>query len=373
MTRRPLAELLPAVAECLGVPGFGHRGDWLADALDGVRQVVVLLVDGLGDEQLRAHPELCGFLSEQLVDLGGLAAPFPSSTCVSLTSLGTGLTPGEHGIVGTSFRLDDGTTLAPLSWGEVPNPIATQPEPTVLERADAAGVIVTSGAPPAYRTSGLTRAALRGGSYRGTSSIADRMEVVRDALLQGVHEDRPSLTYVYWPDLDKVGHVHGTDSGHYRSALRRVDALVGVLAGALVGGQSCLLVTADHGMLDVADDRRVDLEADPTLRAGVVTILGEPRVRHVYCAPGRAEQVAGTWQRSLGSRARVLLRDEAAELLGPVPEWHVDRIGDVVAVARGSWALVSDRVDSRVSALRGQHGGLSADEVNVPLRLVRGA
>ena len=106
-----------------------------------------------------------------MLEIGPLAAPFPSTTCVSLTSLGTGLPPGMHGIVGTSFRLDDGSVLAPLSWGGDPNPIATQPEPTVLERAASAGVLVTSAAPAAHRTSGLTRAALRGGEYPGADTL----------------------------------------------------------------------------------------------------------------------------------------------------------------------------------------------------------
>lgn len=374
MSPRPLADLLAAAVHVLGVPGQVERGTWLAERLraHGVApaHLIVLLVDGLGALQLRDFADRAPRLAA-LPELGPLAAPFPSSTAVSLTSLGTGLRPGMHGIVGSSFRLDDGSVLAPLSWAEEPNPIATQPEPTFLERAASAGVHVVSAAPLQHRSSGLTRAALRGGEYPGADSMAERVGVTRAAIERARALGVPSLVYVYWPDLDKAGHVHGVASGAYGAELSRVDELVGrlsVLAGPDVG----LLVTADHGIVDVPDDRRIDLEARPALRVGVQTVLGEPRVRHVYTDPGRADQVRSAWAAELGDRADVRGRGEVADLLGPVDDWYADRIGDVVAIARDDWALVSDRVDRLVSGLRGQHGGLTDAEVLVPLRLAGG-
>jgi hypothetical protein len=277
-----------------------------------------------------------------------------------------------HGIVGTSFRLEDGTTLAPLSWGADPNPIATQPEPTVLERAAGAGVLVTSAAPAAHRTSGLTRAALRGGEYPGADTLAARRAVAAAAIGRARSEQRTSLTYVYWPDLDKAAHVHGVQSPAYRAALARVDLLVGGLLD-LVADDVVLLVTADHGIIDVPPERRIDLEARPSLRRDVVTILGEPRVRHVYTRAGCTEEVRQTWADELGDRAEVRTRDSMADLLGPVEDWYAERIGDVVAIARSNWALTSDRVDRIVSGLLGQHGGLTDAEVLVPLRAAGGS
>lgn len=371
MTPRPLADLLPGVAHVLGVPGQAAQGSWLAGTVAGAaRHVIVLLVDGLGARQLEAHAELAPALAA-MAELGPLAAPFPSSTAISLTSLGTGLPPGMHGIVGTSFLLEDDTVLAPLSWGEDPNPIATQPEPTLLERAEAAGVLVVSAAPLAHRSSGLTRAALRGGQYPGAETAGQRVAVAGATIARARGEGRPSLTYVYWPALDKAGHVHGVDSGAYRAELVRVDALVGQLA-SLTGPDAALLVTADHGLVDVPDERRFDLESRAVLRVGVRTILGEPRARHIYTEPGRAEQVAATWAAELGDRARVLLREQVGALLGPVDDWHAERIGDVVAIAEADWALVSARIDRLVSGLRGQHGALTEAEVLVPLRVAIG-
>ena len=374
MTPRPLAELLPAVAHLLGVPGLPAGGNGLVGplgaALGAPRHVIVLLVDGLGSLQLGEHASVAPQLAA-MSEIGPLAAPFPSTTCVSLTSLGTGLPPGMHGIVGTTFRLDDGSVLAPLSWGADPNPIATQPESTVLERAASAGVLVTSAAPAAHRSSGLTRAALRGGEYPGADTLPARLAVAAAAIRRARAEDRASFTYVYWPDLDKAGHIHGVSSPAYRAALARVDSLVAGLLD-LAADDVGLLVTADHGMLDTPDDRRIDLETRPALRQDVVTILGEPRVRHVYTAAGRSESVRRAWADELGDRAEVRTRQEVGVLLGPVDDWYADRIGDVVAIARENWALTSDRIDRIVSGLRGQHGGLTDAEVLIPLRVAGG-
>ena len=373
MIRRPLADLLPAAADLLGVPSYAHAGDWLADPLHGARHVVVALIDGLGDRQLNGHAQLAEALTSQFVDLGGLAAPFPSTTPVSLTCLGTGLPPGQHGIVSIRFRLDDGSTLTPLGWTTDPNPIATQPEPTVFEQAQSAGVLVTSVGPAQFESSGLTRAGLRGGRYVGVDTIPQRAAAVAATIAEARRIGCPSLTYVYWPDLDKAGHVFGVDSSQWRTELARVDALVARLAAALDGPDAALLVTADHGMLDVADASRLALEAAPRLRSGVSAIMGEPRERQIYCEPGQAAAVAATWAQVLGDRAQVRRREEVAELLGPVDEWYVDRLGDVVAIANDAWSLYSERVDWLVSSLRGQHGGVTPDEVEIPLRLHRGS
>jgi hypothetical protein len=367
MRSRQLDGLLPAVCNLLAVPGFAASA--CSDLPAGADHVVLLLVDGLGELQLAGHREVAPRMWG-MRDLGPLRTPFPSTTAVSLTSLGTGLPPGKHGIVGTSFRLEDGTALAPLKWADSPNPIATQPEPTLFERAARAGVSVVSVAPEAYRSSGLTRAALRGGEFVGVSTAAQRVDVVVQALAQARSSASRSLTYVYWPDLDRAGHANGVASSQYRRALQEADALAGALA-ALCRPDVALLITSDHGLVDVPDSRRFDLEAHPALRGGVEVILGEPRARHVYVKRGMVEQVLTTWRSVLGPVADILPRRAAAELLGGLEDWFEDRVGDVVAIARDDWALVSDRVDRQVSALRGQHGGLTDAEVLVPLRLGR--
>ena len=359
-----LAEVMPSAAAALGMPG-------VADSL-GLREhlaephgVTVLLVDGLGWGALEAHAEIAPSLAS--LAGGPLHATFPTTTPTSLASLGTGMAPGEHGIVGAAFFLpDSGHVLHPLTWRDEPHPLAVQPEPTLLERAERHGLAVSSVSPRPYEHSGLTRAALRGGDYRGADSFGERVAEVAAAA-----QKRPSLTYAYWADLDRTGHVHGVRSEAWREELRNVDHLVGRILDVLPEDH-LLVVTADHGMIDC--EKRINIDADPRFRHGTRFIAGEPRMRHVYARTGAANDVADAWRAALGDAAWVLTRDEAtaAGLFGEVIGDHDERIGDVLALARDDVALVSDQVDRAVSSLLGQHGSLTEEDLMIPLLAARG-
>ena len=134
-----------------------------------------------------------------------------------------------------------------------------------------------------------------------------------------------------------------------------------------------MLVTADHGMVNCPPSSRIAIESHPDLVADVLTIAGEPRVRHVYARPMHVADVAIRWATRLGDRVRVFTRDEilAEGLYGPTDDLLAVRIGDVVAVAQGSTSLTSRR-DTRVSSLIGQHGALTAAEWEIPAVMFRG-
>ena len=355
-----LADVAASAAAAVGVGGF-------TDVL-GVgecRHAVVCLVDGLGWLSLQEHREIAPSLAA--IPGGPIASVFPTTTPVGLGSFGTGLPPGMHGLVGAAFEYPEtGELLSPLQWGSHPTPVAVQPEPTVFERAAAAGIRVTTTSPGAYRESGLTRAVLRGADYAPAEGLDDRLAAVEAVEAAVAGGGQRALTYVYWPELDRVGHESGVGSEAWIAALRRVDLLVERLTAAL-GAGSTLVLTADHGMVDCPVDVRIDLDADSRLARGVRRLAGEPRARHVYVQPGAAIDVAATWREVLGDRAQVMTRAEliAAGHLGEVDPALEERIGDVVAIPHGSWMLASS-VDPTVSRLLGQHGGLTDDEVLIP-------
>ena len=363
--RASLADLMPSVLASLGVAG---EPDVLG--LPGTGRAVVLLVDGLGAELLRRHAELAPFLAS----LAGrpLTAGFPATTVTSLSSFATGLPPGQHALTGyTSYVEEVEATVGWLTWtggGDLRErlvPERVQPRATVFERAQAAGVEVTVAAPAMFAGSGLTRALLRGGSYRGTYTPGD---VVGEAVA-GSRRGTRSLVYCYTPDLDTTGHLRGVDSDAWRSQLRLVDRFVEELAGRLPPG-TALHVTADHGMVDVTDEAKVDLDSSPSLREGVRALAGEPRARHVHAVPGAAAEVLARWQAELGERMWVGSREDVvrAGLLGPTVEAAARaRIGDVVAIATSDVALVQREKEAGFSALVGHHGALTPDELLVPL------
>jgi hypothetical protein len=373
--RDTLADVLPGIATALGV---GIERDGLpADPLDltgvlaGARRVAVLLVDGLGTDLLRAHTALAPALAALPQPVGGVTAPCPSTTPVSLATLGTGLPPGAHGVLGfvTAVPGED-RLLNHTQWTDDPDPRAWQSRRTVFEQAAAAGIAVTAAGPYAYARSGLTDAAYRGARYRGAVSPGD----LTAAMLAALDEEQRTLVYGYIPELDLTGHVRGIDSAAWRAQLAHVDRTVEQLVTGLPD-DAVLLVTADHGMLDVPAETRLDVDDEPALDEGVRLLAGEPRARYVHAVEGAADDVLDRWRAILGDRAWVAGRDEALAtgVFGPVDTALAARIGDVVALARGSWAFPASRREPGPARLRAYHGSLTATELAVPLLCARGA
>jgi hypothetical protein len=325
----------------------------------------LLIVDGLGWELLRAHQAAAPFLSELAFNSRPLTVGFPATTVTSLASLGTGLPPGEHGMLGYKVVIP-GTRrlLNGLHWPSDVDPLSWQAKPTVYTRAEEAGVTAVHVAARDLEATGLSRAALRGPVYRA----ADSLGALAAETLYAVGESARTVVTAYDPHLDLVGHQYGTASDAWSFQLAHVDRLAEHIAGSLPP-DTMLYVTADHGMVDIGADDRIDVDSIPELREGVAALGGDPRARYVYAEPGAAGDVLLRWQRILGDRAWVVPRDEAIKdgWFGTLDPAMTERIGDVVAAATGSTAIVATREEPRESAFIGMHGSLTQAEQLVPL------
>lgn len=370
---RVLADVLPSLLGAMAVPGFD-------DALDlpPCRSAAALLVDGLGWSLLREHAEDAPLLAE-LATREPITVGFPTTTATSITSLGTGRPAGEHGIVGYTFAEPSGGLLHPLGWmrhgggrrsllADWP-PEEAQPEPTVPQRAAEAGVSVSTVLPAEFDGTGLTRAGLRGGRFRGVRALGD----LASEMLAAVREPAPALCYGYHGQLDMLGHLHGPGSQPWRMQLAQIDRLVRTLVEGLPDS-ALLAVVADHGMVRMDPGDALDFDRDPELRDGVRLLGGDVRARHVYVESGAEADVRAAWQEKLGSRGVVVPGARAIEdgWFGPVVRDPVrGRIGDLLAVSRDSGVLRSE-VEPGESSLLGHHGSLTAAEQYVPLLLASG-
>lgn len=365
-----LADVIPSVFSAMGIAGFESRLPLRGD----VGGACVLLIDGLGAELLDEY-------ADDAPVMAGLRGPtlqvgFPATTVAGLAALGTGCRSGEHGMVGYTFRLPDVGVVNSLRWRMHPwgddlrdaaPPEQVQPMPTTFERATAAGAAVSVISGAEFTGSGMTRAALRGGRYIGVHAMGDLSAQVREAVAAG------GFCYAYHSEVDMMGHLYGPGSPAWRIQLRLVDRLVESIVEALPPG-GLLAVVADHGMVSVGTDD-VDIDREEALTEGVADIAGEPRARHIYVAPGADDDVLAAWQETLAERAWVVSRDEAiaAGWFGRrVSESTRRRIGDVVAAARGSTALLRRAAEPLESSLIGHHGSLTTAEQDVPLLLAYG-
>ncbi|MGW4821905.1 alkaline phosphatase family protein [Streptomyces sp. NPDC004227] len=368
-----LADLLPTLAAGMGVPRMTAAIGELAPA----DRACVFLIDGLGWEQLKAHPAEAPYLTSLLGSSRGgtgrpITAGYPATTATSLASVGTGLPPGAHGLPGYTVRNPaTGALMNQLRWQPYSDPRAWQPHPTVFQLAQQAGVHAAQVSSPAFQNTPLTKVALSGGTFVGRLTGEERMDVAAEQLAAA---DR-ALVYTYYSELDGAGHRYGVDSDTWRGQLMHVDRLVQRLAEQLPP-HSALYVTADHGMVDVPFDEqhRIDFDEDWELRAGVALLGGEGRARHVYAVQGAEDDVLTCWREVLGEQFWVASREEAlaAGWFGPrVDDRVYARIGDVVAAARDDVLLIASEQEPKESLMVGNHGSMTPAEQLVPLLEVR--
>ncbi|GAA3548371.1 alkaline phosphatase family protein [Aeromicrobium flavum] len=355
--RAGIHEIMTSVGGALGATGFT---DVLG--LPEAKRYVVMVIDGLGLDLLREHADIAPFLSS-LVNIDGVLAGIPSTTSVSLTSLGTGLRPGRHGMAGYTCRIP-GTSrfLNTLQWDDRIDPLEWQPHPTVLQQLANERLAVTVVNDDRFETSGLTRVSQRGVPFVGVRRPWDRLAAVVEAVERADH----ALVYAYESAVDHTGHGHGVDSEEWRKALAEVDRDVADLRAALPS-DVVLLLTADHGMVDVPMDDRFDLVDHPDLRDDVVLVAGEARFRHVHTRSGAEETVAARWRDALGDRAEVRLRDDAEEWFGPIDPSVRGRFGDVVVAALDDFAVFASDAFSIELLLRGFHGSITGRERRIPV------
>jgi hypothetical protein len=348
-----LASLVPAL---LG----GRDAPWLPATVTGARSVVLLVLDGLGWDQITAR----GARLPAIAALEGSAitSVVPSTTAAALTSITTGVAPSQHGLIGYRVRVD-GTVLNALTWHTDGRPA---PDPRSVQRiAPFRGRDVPVVTKHEFRKTGFTDAHLRGTRLVGWRAVSSLVERCRRLVAAG-----EPFVYAYYPGVDEVAHAYGLEDGFFDAEVSFVDRLVGDLVSALPA-HATVLVTADHGQIDLSPESWLDLGAIGEL---VDVASGDGRFRYLHARRGAADELLTGARELHGANAWVRSRDELLESgwLGPEPPTVVRRrLGDVVLAAREPVAFIDPALPGEAS-LRSAHGSLTAAEMLVPLLGARG-
>lgn len=363
--RFSLADVVPS-----SILAIGHQPNVLS--LPPVDRAVVLLVDGLGVSALAARAGHARTLAPMLAASGTIGTRFPSTTASALATLTTGETPGIHGLVGYSVldAANERVVNQLSGWDARLDPATWQRVPTLFETARDAGLPSFAIGTERYRSSGFTRAVLRGAEYRAGASIADRFDEARRVL----DEIDRGLVYLYVPELDQAAHAAGWQSELWTNALEELDRSVREFAPTL-GRAEGMLLTSDHGILDIPERSHVLFDAESRLIDGIRFVAGEPRALQLHFEPDATPElraaVLGAWRELEGHRSWIVSRSEAIEsgwFGHTVDEAVVPRIGDIIVAARKSVAYYDSRSLSNTGrGMIGQHGSWSADELTIPL------
>jgi Type I phosphodiesterase / nucleotide pyrophosphatase len=343
-----------------------------AEELSEARNVVLLIIDGLGDNYLMRRGA-GGELARRR--RASLTSVFPSTTASAITTSYTGRTPLEHGLTGWfTYFGEAGCVAAALpfrSRGDM-QPLARRgvtPQQiyrssTVFESVPARSIVVTC---KEIIDSEYNACHCRGAQRVAYETLDELVARIEEAVKSG--DDR-KFVYAYWPVYDMVSHRYGSESAEAFEQFSRIDAAFGMLLERLNGTDSVVVATADHGFIDVAPEESFELPQSlaPLLR---LPLCGERRVAycHVHDAPLFMRK-AKDW---LGERADVVESESLASdgWLGPGTRHPrlAERIGDVALVMRGRYT-VKDWTPGESRHLHiGNHGGTSDDEMLIPLIL----
>jgi hypothetical protein len=327
---------------------------------------LLFLIDGFGFDTLSQYADVMPTMS-RMFNHGLVQTSFPSTTATSLATLTTGELPGVHGMLGYTVQVprSGGRLLNALKWDERVDPENWQPVETLFQRAAKVGISVTHVAAKRYENSGFTRAVFRGAEYKGANVVADLVSETKQAL-----QKTPSFVYLYVNDLDNAGHSDGVGSDKWIAALSAIDQMVSQLMKEVPKGTR-IWVTSDHGMINVQE--KIIIGKDNPLLTGVSVIAGEPRARHLYLENDSVQarsDAASLWQQYLQEKALVLTREQAisSDLFGAqLSADAVDRMGEVIAIARGGLVLLDPERADKEGAMVGHHGSDSEIESQVGL------
>ena len=330
---------------------------WMPDMIAAADQVVLLVLDGLGWDQLESHREFAPNLST--MSGGRITTVAPTTTATALSSIATGLTPGEHGLIGYRMVLG-GEVMNVLRWAVDGENRRRSNLPSDIQRFPAfLGESVPIVSPAELGDSAFSEAHLRGGrpvGYRAPSSMC--VDVV-DQLAAGER-----FVYAYYAGVDKIAHERGFGP-FYDAELRAADRLVGDLLDSLPPG-AVLLVTADHGQVSVGDNI---VKPTGDLLAHVALQSGEGRFRWLHAHRGAMDDLLAAATEEFGDTGWVRTRDEliSGGWFGPTVSPQVaQRLGDVAVLARADVSY-HDPDDTGPFELVCRHGSMTSAEVYVPL------
>ena len=345
-----VTHLVPALLEGTEEP------EWIPAAVLESESVVLVVLDGLGWNQLEARKGVAPTLAA--MEGGSITTVAPSPTAAALTSISTGRPPGEHGLLGYRLSVSDGV-LNTLRWNTADGDARTRHDPVSIQPLDCFG----SQRPPvvtwsAFADSGFTRAHLAGARLAG---YRDRAGLV-DNVVDLISASEP-FVYAYWDGIDHTAHEFGL-ADRYDDELAECDKMVADLFDRLPHG-TAVMVTADHGQVHVGDSM-IDLPAEvTTLLAGQ---SGEARFRWLHARPGAAMELLAAAREAFDDIAWVRSASEVIDAgwLGPVVTPAArGRLGDVAVLAREGVGFV-DPAEVIPIQLIGRHGSLTPDEMLVP-------
>ena len=373
--------LMQSVLHACGAPASGHAqcAALPADRIAEARHAVLFVIDGLGLSALAALPET-SCLRRHMI--GSLSSVFPSTTASAITTFMTGLAPSQHALTGWHVQLDEIDEMLAIlpmtirgAARSMNEPLAELPPrlfpyPTVFQRMQRENYVL---APRHIAGSPFNAWHARGAT---TSAYATLPELF--AQLGGLLKEAstPRYIYAYYPELDSVSHRFGCASEQVHDVLSALDQGFEQFLAEADGTDTSLIVTADHGFIDAPCERLICLDDHPQLAGWLAHPLsGERRAAYCHVEPAHRAEFAAYVRQNLAHAVELHASVDLIEAgwFGPPPcsPRLAGRVGHYTLVMKGDWTITDWLPGEKRYALIGVHGGISVEEMCVPLIEIR--
>lgn len=351
-----------------------------------VERVVLIVIDAMGKNLLTDDP-LLNSINKQAVVSETITSVFPSTTVNALSSIWTGHAPAQHGLVGLRLLDRDFNAvnfminLHPLYLRQRDAMVEAgfEPEtflavPGIAEQFAAAGIPTVDIKGREIIHSALSRMHGRGVVEKlGIVSFPEMMWQVKNQLET---KSGPLFTVAYWPNVDTLSHLHGP---HHEAVKLEMLSCLREIKRTVLDGLSkekrkgtVVLVTADHGQVPLKPSLHQKIHHHPEINdLLLLNAAGGNRVPYWYVKQGLVEETKTKLENEFGHLLKAYTRQEIIDTgwYGPGPHApkFAERLGDLnMLMADG--VLMIDPTDNEVARFlrAGSHGGLTADEMQVP-------
>lgn len=364
-----MPKMLPALPQAFGnlkevflSAALSVQGKDNPQKLPKVANSLVIMVDGLGWFNVTKFAGHAPFLTKQMTKGAKGYSSFPSTTAASIVSLATGSSPSESGFFG--YRLYDRTIGESVNMltGLTPEQSVSYLKAEPITRAMRSSCEFHVVTKPEYLGSGFSAVTFPECAEHGEVDIERRFSAALDLLNSGAGR----VIYLYVPELDQTAHRSGSNSSEWIALLELVDREVKKVA-TLANKKSGIILTADHGIVDVPNEQQFYLDECEYLRGKLLDVGGDPRALFIYLQSGidsvECLDSLNAWLDPVGRAfAASDIFDFTSELMPDL----------VILAGRGRAGYHRDFAKAASMRMIGQHGGLTDEEISIPILRLAG-